>query len=75
MFLQAVGRPEMAGLPIIATIAICSPRAPRSSQAADLKLVRWMFRLASEPRRVLKHQAIGNAVFLWTVLSGRSASA
>jgi N-acetylglucosaminyldiphosphoundecaprenol N-acetyl-beta-D-mannosaminyltransferase len=38
------------------------PRAPRLMQRAGLE---WLFRLATEPRRLWRRYLLGNVVFLW----------
>jgi N-acetylglucosaminyldiphosphoundecaprenol N-acetyl-beta-D-mannosaminyltransferase len=49
-------------------IAGTKPQAPRWLQAAGLE---WLFRLASEPRRLWRRYLFGNARFLWLVARSR----
>jgi len=44
------------------------PQAPRWMQRNGLE---WLFRLASEPRRLWKRYLIGNPLFLWRLLKQR----
>ncbi|MEO7157765.1 MAG: WecB/TagA/CpsF family glycosyltransferase [Vicinamibacterales bacterium] len=61
---------DIVGLPLVAVgaafdfVALTKPSAPGWMQRAGLE---WLFRLATEPRRLWKRYLVGNPVFLWGV--------
>ncbi|MEP7054536.1 MAG: WecB/TagA/CpsF family glycosyltransferase [Actinomycetota bacterium] len=63
---------DALGVPLVAVgaafdfVAETKPMAPAWMQRTGLE---WLFRLATEPRRLWKRYLVGNTVFLWGVLS------
>jgi N-acetylglucosaminyldiphosphoundecaprenol N-acetyl-beta-D-mannosaminyltransferase len=71
-WVHRIGRPIVCVGAAFDFLSGAKPRAPRWMRSAGLE---WLFRLASEPRRVWRRYLIGNAVFLLDLIRwGRRAA-
>ena len=67
----AIAHAEQLGMPVACVgaafdfITECQPRAPRWMRALRLE---WLFRLATEPKRLWRRYLVGNTIFIWDAI-------